>query len=317
MEDSQRHPRRSTRLRAAAEAAAATAAKKSTDVPARATSQRVQPKKSVRGRGKTSRQGKRRKDQTEEDGKRQGNTPSKTTSKRSKSMATHSSTIGDPLEEDDGKQRCWSSWSSLSRHYHDNVWGRPVTDDSRELFAWLCLEMMACGLTWRTVLTKEAGLRDAFLNFDIHHCASLSDAAISKLLEDERIIRNRAKVHAIRHNAKLVREMEQQRAGSFSDYVWRFKPAHDKERLLASGQLLSSHMRTDFKTKAADREESDGVHPTVTVAEFTKNLRKRGFKFVGETTVLSFMQAVGMVNHHAHTCFAFQEIEALHALGTP
>eukprot|EP00050_Salpingoeca_kvevrii_P016064 m.52266 g.52266 ORF g.52266 m.52266 type:complete len:219 (+) comp6681_c0_seq1:346-1002(+) len=192
------------------------------------------------------------------------------------------------------------------REYHDSMWGRPQLD-SRELFAILCLESMACGLSWNTILKKEKAFRKAFSDFDLKHCANLSDDDVAELMTNPDIVRNRAKILAIRNNAQLALEMEQSAAGAFSRFVWDAVPMSHNERYLASGKHLKSHMRSDFKTKASERKESDGVHPTKSVAEFTALCRKKGFKFVGETTILSFWQAVGVVNHHAHDCFAFEE----------
>lgn len=171
--------------------------------------------------------------------------------------------------------------------------------------------MFQTGLSWEIVLRKSGGMAEAFEGFDPAKVAHFDDKKIAALLANPAIIRNRAKVLAAVNNAQQVLRLEQTRAGTggFVGWIWTHAPTMDKERCLASGTHRSSHMRSDFKTKACDRTEADGVHPTRCVANFTRALKAEGFKFLGETTVLSFCQAAGLMNHHAHSCFAYREIE--------
>jgi DNA-3-methyladenine glycosylase I len=181
--------------------------------------------------------------------------------------------------------RC--SWATTPRSisYHDEEWGVPVHDDTR-LFEFLILEGAQAGLSWETILRKRANYRAAFDRFNPKKVARYDERKIASLLKDEGIIRNRLKVNATVTNAKAFLEVQRE-FGSFDEYVWRFvngKPLRRKP-----GQSLAPHT-----------EVSDAL---------SKDLIKRGFRFVGSTICYSFMQAVGMVNDHDSKCFRYYEVE--------
>eukprot|EP00053_Salpingoeca_punica_P007255 m.66748 g.66748 ORF g.66748 m.66748 type:complete len:351 (+) comp14065_c0_seq2:67-1119(+) len=218
----------------------------------------------------------------------------------------------------DGLRRCWESYSGNTStsstlrspkmlHYHDSIWGFPE-DDPNKLFTQLCLQLMQCGLTWSMILNKEDGIKAAFHNFDLQRVSAMTEKDIDRLMQNTDVVRNRRKLESIVNNAKCAHKLEKEGPG-FVKFVWSHAPTHVRERHVAKERQLSSYMRTDFKTPATERFDSDGVHPTVTVARFTAALKAAGFKHLGETTVLSFMQASGMVNHHKQECFAFAAAE--------
>lgn len=166
-------------------------------------------------------------------------------------------------------------------HYHDTEWGVPLHGD-QEMFERISLEGFQAGLSWITILRRREGFRAAFKDFDFHKVARFGDAQIEKLMSDERIIRNRAKVLSTIKNAGLVRDM--QKAGeSVSDLLWSFAPPASRRTTAAK----------DFEWVAVT-EESTAI---------SKALRSRGFGFVGPTTMYALMQSIGMVNDHAPGCF--------------
>jgi len=182
----------------------------------------------------------------------------------------------------DGKARCaWCADDALYREYHDAEWGRPVRDD-RHLFEMLCLEGAQAGLSWITVLRKRENYRRAFDGFDPRKMARYGADKRRRLLRDPGIIRNELKVSAFIANAKAYLEL--QAAGTaFSDYLWHFTGGKvRKRRPRYLGQLLASN------------EISDAM---------SKDLKKRGFRFVGPTICYAFMQAVGMVDEHQRGCW--------------
>ena len=184
----------------------------------------------------------------------------------------------------DGKCRCaWCDAAPEFDTYHDMEWGFPVTDDIR-LFEKICLEGFQSGLSWRTILTKRENFRKAFAGFDFHKVAKFDDADVERLLGDVGIIRHRGKIEASINNAKRACEMVKQE-GSLAAYFWRFEPKSDE---VASPQSMSTS-------------------PTSVV--LSKDLKKRGWKFVGPTTVFAFMQAMGLINDHAEDCFLRQKID--------
>jgi DNA-3-methyladenine glycosylase I len=188
---------------------------------------------------------------------------------------------------DDGKPRCaWGASDELYRRYHDREWGRPVVSDNR-LFEKLCLEGFQSGLAWITVLRKRERFREVFHGFDIGKVAKMGDADIERLLQDTGIIRHRGKIASTINNAKRALEIEKE-FGSFAAYIWRFEP-DPSEVVPVAGQI------------PAHTEASKSL---------SKDLRKRGFSFVGPTTVYAFMQAMGLVNDHIETCFCRAEVEA-------
>jgi len=191
----------------------------------------------------------------------------------------------------DGLPRCpWAGDDALYRHYHDREWGRPVVSDTR-LFEKICLEGFQSGLSWLTILRKRENFRAAFHGFDIARVAAMDESDIERLLQDAGIIRHRGKIAATINNAKRTLELQSE-FGSFAAYIWGYetKPEHRPDDLSwASLRLLA---QTDA-SKA-----------------LSKDLRKRGFNFVGPTTCYAFMQAMGLVNDHMDGCFCRDEVEA-------
>ncbi|BDW94494.1 DNA-3-methyladenine glycosylase I [Thalassospira tepidiphila] len=184
----------------------------------------------------------------------------------------------------DGKCRCaWCDAAPEFNAYHDTEWGFPVTDDIR-LFEKICLEGFQSGLSWRTILTKRENFRKAFAGFNFHKVAQFDDADVERLLGDVGIIRHRGKIEASINNAKRACKMVAEE-GSLAAYFWRFEPKPDE----------------------VDPPQSRSTSPT-SVA-LSKDLKKRGWKFVGPTTVFAFMQAMGLINDHAQGCFLRQQID--------
>ena len=180
------------------------------------------------------------------------------------------------------KQRCdWCGHDPLYIEYHDQEWGKPVFDD-RVLFEFLILEGAQAGLSWITILRKRERYREVFANFDAVKMARFSDQKIEKLLQDPGIIRNRLKVNAARQNAQSFLAVCEQ-YGTFKDYIWQF----------VDGKPIINNWRT-LKQVPVSTPESDAM---------AKDLKKRGFKFVGTTICYAYMQAVGMVNDHLTSCF--------------
>ena len=189
---------------------------------------------------------------------------------------------------EDGLARCaWGASHPLYVPYHDLEWGRPEGRDVR-LFEKICLEGFQSGLSWLTILKKREGFREAFCEFDIDSIASMKQANIKRLLGNENIVRNRAKIEATIHNARQA-QMLREEYGSLAAYFWQWEP---KRRAKA---IDWSTLRTLGKT-------------TESVA-LSKDLKKRGWKFVGPTTVYAFMQAMGMVNDHVAGCHAHARTE--------
>lgn len=168
--------------------------------------------------------------------------------------------------------------------YHDEEWGVPVRDD-RKQFEFLVLESAQAGLSWSTVLNKRDGYRRAFADFDPTRVARFTAQRIEKLLTDPSIIRNRLKVTAAVTNAKCFREVQEE-FGSFSEYIWRFVDGRPKQ-----------NRWTQQSEVPASSAESDAL---------SKDLKRRGFRFVGTTIIYAHMQAVGMVNDHLVSCFRYR-----------
>ena len=184
--------------------------------------------------------------------------------------------------------RCW--WPGkdpLYIAYHDQEWGVPVRDD-RLLFEFLCLEGQQAGLSWITVLKKRDNYRRCFKSFDAEKVSRLTDSSIEKLLLDPGLIRNRLKLYSIRSNAEAFLEIKRD-CGTFEKYVWSF--VHNSP--------------IDGK-----RQNPEQVPATSTESEaLSKDLKKRGFKFVGSTICYAFMQAAGLVNDHTKNCFRYNELK--------
>jgi DNA-3-methyladenine glycosylase I len=187
----------------------------------------------------------------------------------------------DAMHEDRRARCAWASGSDSLREYHDNEWGVPLHDD-RALFEFLCLEGAQAGLSWRTVLDKREHYRRAFAGFDIARCARLTDRRIELLLGDAGLIRNRLKITSVRDNARAALAAIEER-GSLDAFLWSY----------VGGRTLQNrwgpHARVPATTPTSDR--------------MSKDLRKRGFRFVGSTICYAFMQATGMVNDHQVDCF--------------
>lgn len=185
----------------------------------------------------------------------------------------------------DGKPRCqWCSATDEYIDYHDTEWGFPV-DDDRRLFEKICLESFQSGLSWRTILAKRENFRAAFDNFEFDKVATYTDKDVERLLADEGIVRHRGKIEATINNAKRAQELVEQE-GSLASFFWRFEP--DPE----------------------NQQEPQTVSTTEESIALSKALKKKGWKFVGPTTVYAFMQAMGLVNDHAKDCFIYAKVEA-------
>jgi DNA-3-methyladenine glycosylase I len=184
-------------------------------------------------------------------------------------------------------KRCaWASGDPLLAEYHDREWGVPVHDDGK-LFEFLILEGAQAGLSWLTVLRKRENYRTAFHGFDPSAIAGYKEKDIQRLLRNEGIIRNRSKTEAAISNAKRFFEIRQE-FGSFDAYIWSFVNGKPIDRRLSSGSAIP-----------AATIESDAM---------SRDLKKRGFKFVGSTICYAFMQAVGMVNDHTRDCFRHKQV---------
>lgn len=192
----------------------------------------------------------------------------------------------------DGRPRCrWCGGAPEFLPYHDQEWGFPVADD-RRLFEKLCLEGFQSGLSWRTILNKRENFRTAFHGFDIKVIADYTAADVERLLADAGIIRHRGKIEAVINNARRAVELTAQE-GSLAAYLWRFEP------------------------KPADLAPPQSASVSPTSLALSKDLKQRGWKFVGPTTVYAFMQAMGLINDHAEGCVIRAEAAAARARFTP
>jgi DNA-3-methyladenine glycosylase I len=190
----------------------------------------------------------------------------------------------------DGALRCsWHGNLSDYLHYHDREWGRPVADD-RRLFEKICLEGFQSGLSWLTILRKRENFREAFDGFDFDRVAQFTEADVERLLTNAGIIRHRGKIVSTINNAKRARALADE-AGSLAAYFWRFEPGVEERPAVVD----LTHLR---------------ANPTTAVSvRISKDLKKRGWSFVGPTTVYAFMQAMGLVNDHLEGCVCRQEVE--------
>lgn len=188
------------------------------------------------------------------------------------------------IEGPDGKPRCrWCSAAPEFFAYHDTEWGFPVSDDFR-LFEKLCLEGFQSGLSWRTILAKRENFRAAFHNFDFNKIARFTERDVTRLLQDEGIVRHRGKIEAVINNAQQAREIVK-RAGSLAAFIWGYEP--------------------DSKQLAAPQSVSTSAESII----LSKDLKKLGWKFVGPTTVYAFMQAMGLINDHVDDCVISSKVE--------
>jgi len=194
------------------------------------------------------------------------------------------------MKEKKVKSRCeWGTVSQLYIDYHDNEWGVPVHDD-RMLFEFLVLEGAQAGLSWETVLKKRENYRKAFNNFDPVKVSRYGDKKIEALMGNKGIIRNRLKIASAVNNAKRFLEVQKE-FGTFDAYIWQF----------VNGKPITNRFKS-MQEIPATTKESDAM---------SKDLKKRGFKFVGPTICYAHMQATGMVNDHVVDCFRYKEIKKI------
>jgi DNA-3-methyladenine glycosylase I len=184
----------------------------------------------------------------------------------------------------DGLARCW--WGASTPEYveyHDREWGRPIRDDDR-LYERLCLEGFQSGLSWLTILRKREAFRAAFAGFRIAEVARFGEDDVERLLGDAGIVRHRGKIVAAIENARRAAEL-----GSFAELVWSFRPPE----------------------RPAPRSRADLPATTPESVALARELKRRGFRFVGPTTVYALMQAAGLVNDHLEGCFVRDEVQSL------
>jgi DNA-3-methyladenine glycosylase I len=181
--------------------------------------------------------------------------------------------------------RCvWCRATTEYQHYHDHEWGFPVQDD-RRLFEKICLEGFQAGLSWLTILNKREAFRRGFAGFDIDHVSKFGEAESKRLLLDAGIVRHRGKISSTINNAQRAQELRHE-FGSLAAYFWRFEPA------------------PDTRPQQITRQSMSGVTTSLESIALSKDLRKRGWSFVGPTTMYAFMQAMGLVNDHLEDCSA-------------
>ena len=196
------------------------------------------------------------------------------------------------VRNEDDVVRCW--WGAGDdagyRGYHDDEWGMPVTDDVR-LFEKLSLEGFQAGLSWLTILRKREAFRRAFAGFDFRRVARFTDRDVERLLRDAAIVRHRGKIVSAINNARRAEELVDE-AGSLAAFVWRFEPAATVRPRRATHAALAGVAHTDESRALA------------------KELKRRGWTFVGPTTVYAFMQAMGLVDDHLEGCAARPRVEA-------
>lgn len=185
------------------------------------------------------------------------------------------------------KKRCvWATQNSKMMQYHDEIWGVPLYDD-QELFAKLMLDINQAGLSWQTIVNKWENFHQAYDNFEIAKVAGYSSEKIESLLQDSGIIRNRRKINAAVNNAQQVLKVQEE-WGSFANYLWSF----------VEGKPVVNHWQSEAEVPATN-PLSDCL---------AKDLKRRGFHFIGSTTIYAFLQAVGIVNDHLVTCFRHGEL---------
>ena len=191
------------------------------------------------------------------------------------------------METNTSDRTCASALKhELEREYHDAEWGVPVYDDQK-LFEFLCLESAQAGLSWYTILKRRQGYRDAFANFDVNIVATFDQDKVEQLMLNSSIIRNRGKINAVINNAKLFIEIQHE-FGSFSNYMWGFV---GNKTIVNENKTLADYPATSAESDA-----------------WSKDLKKRGFKFVGSTICYAHMQACGMVNDHSLDCYKRKHI---------
>lgn len=196
--------------------------------------------------------------------------------------------MSDPFIAPDGKPRCrWCGVAPEFLPYHDAEWGFPAADD-RRLFEKLCLESFQSGLSWRTILAKRENFRAAFSNFDFAKVAAFTEQDVERLLGDAGIVRHRGKIEAVINNAARAVEMVA-REGSLAAFFWSYEP------------------------DAAECAAPQTASTSAASIALSKELKKRGWKFVGPTTVYAFMQAMGLINDHVEACVVRERVTAARA----
>jgi len=194
------------------------------------------------------------------------------------------------LQGEDGVTRCgWAGDLPDYQHYHDHEWGRPVVDD-RRLFEKICLEGFQSGLSWLTILRKRENFRAAFAGFDIDKVAAFTDEDVERLVLDAGIIRHRGKIASTINNARRAQELVRDK-GSLAAYFWSFEPGAHQRPGTVTWAAVAAMPKTEISTA------------------ISKDLKKRGWSFVGPTTIYAFMQAMGLVNDHVEGCFCRAPIE--------
>lgn len=195
------------------------------------------------------------------------------------------------VEGPDGRLRCfWHGNLPDYLHYHDHEWGRPVADD-RRLFEKLCLEGFQSGLSWLTILRKRENFRAGFDGFDFEKVADYGEKDVERLLADAGIVRHQGKIRSAINNARRARELAEE-AGSLAAFFWKFEPGPGERPKAMDYATLRANPTTPVSTR------------------ISKDLKKRGWTFVGPTTIYAFMQAMGLVNDHIEGCVCRDEVEA-------
>ena len=190
----------------------------------------------------------------------------------------------------DGNGRCW--WGAddeIYSVYHDQEWGRPVRDDIR-LFEKICLEGFQAGLSWLTILKKRENFRKAFKGFDFEKVVRFNEASVRRLMNDAGIVRHQGKIRSTINNAKRAIDLRDE-FGSLSDYFWRYEPDPKSRPKRMTHKALMELTETDVSRA------------------MSKDLKRRGWSFVGPTTAYAFMQAMGLVNDHLEGCWVREEIK--------
>ncbi len=206
----------------------------------------------------------------------------------------HGVTAKGIITGEDGRDRCaWHGNLDDYRRYHDEEWGTPMADD-RRLFEKICLEGFQSGLSWLTILRKREAFRAAFAGFDFDIVAKFGEEDIARCLGDAGIVRHRGKIVSTINNAKRAQEMKAE-FGSLARYFWSHEPGPSERPAIVSWEEIAANPTTPASIR------------------ISKDLKKRGWTFVGPTTVYAFMQAMGLVNDHIEGCFCRQRVEGLRA----
>jgi len=191
---------------------------------------------------------------------------------------------------DDGRAKCfWHGGKEDYLRYHDEEWGMPV-DNDHHLFEKICLEGFQAGLSWLTILRKRENFRSAFADFDYHRVSAFDENDVERLVQDAGIVRHRGKIVSTINNARRALEMVEQE-GSLGRFFWGYEPSADQRPTTFDHDTLMAIGKTEISTR------------------ISKDLKKRGWSFVGPTTVYAFMQAMGIVNDHLEGCYCRDRVE--------